>query len=234
MLIPRNFRFSPDSDIGAAGDDKTDDTTTDDSQTDDKTDDTTPDTGPDEKSFSQTQVDDIVKKRLDKDRRRRRKASSKSDAPKGGDDAAAILAEIKAERDGMRGDLEEIQWARATSKLELNEKQNNLLFSAWQGSDEDMPAFIQANGGVFGSINPDGDKKDEKKDDAPPNVDLPLGGTRKVDRSTDGGIVNIFEMEVDQLEQLGPHGVREEFEKIVADASRRSGAPPLPQVLRKK
>lgn len=48
--------------------------------------------------------------------------------------------------------------------------------------------------------------------------------------TTQGGVVDIWNLSVAQLEELGPEGIRREHEKILAQANRMSGAPPIPRV----
>jgi hypothetical protein len=48
------------------------------------------------------------------------------------------------------------------------------------------------------------------------------------------GAINIWNLSNDQIEQLGPHGLRAEHEKILAHARGRSGAPPMPKQTMKK
>ena len=52
----------------------------------------------------------------------------------------------------------------------------------------------------------------------------------RVDPITSGGLVDIFNLTHQQLADLGPHGLRVEFEKITAAGSRMSGAPTRPTV----
>lgn len=56
----------------------------------------------------------------------------------------------------------------------------------------------------------------------------------RVEPGTNGGLVDIWNLSGDQIEQLGPQGIREEHEKILAHANKRSGAPPVPRVMQRK
>lgn len=51
---------------------------------------------------------------------------------------------------------------------------------------------------------------------------------------TAGGLTDIWNLSADQIEQLGPEGIRAEHEKILAHANKRSGAPPVPRVMQRK
>lgn len=58
---------------------------------------------------------------------------------------------------------------------------------------------------------------------------------RKVDDLRDeAGLVDVFSLSPEQVLAMGPAKIREEFEKTVAVARERSGAPPLPAALRRK
>lgn len=66
-----------------------------------------------------------------------------------------------------------------------------------------------------------------------PPASAPLSPSR-VDPVTAGGLVDIWNLSLEQVNQLGPDGIRAEHEKILAAANRKSGAPPLPKVLQKR
>jgi hypothetical protein len=56
----------------------------------------------------------------------------------------------------------------------------------------------------------------------------------RVDPITSGAIVDIWKLSPAQLDQLGPSGVRREYERHLAEGARRSGAPRVPQHPRAK
>lgn len=56
----------------------------------------------------------------------------------------------------------------------------------------------------------------------------------KIEIPTVSGLVDIWNLSADQIDQLGPEGIRAEHEKILAAAGKRAGAPPVPKVLQKR
>jgi hypothetical protein len=61
------------------------------------------------------------------------------------------------------------------------------------------------------------------------------GAPRKVeDLRDEAGLVDVFSLTPEQVLAMGPTKIREEFEKTLAVARERSGAPPLPAALRRK
>lgn len=66
------------------------------------------------------------------------------------------------------------------------------------------------------------------------NAAPPSSVGNKVDPVTSGGLVDFWHMTPQQLEQLGSSGVRREYEKHLAEANRRNGAPPIPKVMQRK
>jgi hypothetical protein len=58
---------------------------------------------------------------------------------------------------------------------------------------------------------------------------------RKVDDlRDDAGLIDVFSLSPEQVMQMGPAKLREEFEKVIARSRELSGAPPLPAALRRK
>ena len=58
---------------------------------------------------------------------------------------------------------------------------------------------------------------------------------RTVDESRDSsGLIDVFSLSPEQVMQLGPQRLRSEFEKALNVARGMSGAPPVPEVSRKK
>ncbi len=52
----------------------------------------------------------------------------------------------------------------------------------------------------------------------------------RVDPLTAGGLVDIFNLDAAQLDQLGPQGLRTHFEKLLTAGNRANGAPQRPTV----
>lgn len=52
----------------------------------------------------------------------------------------------------------------------------------------------------------------------------------KVNPTTSGGLVDIFNLSMDQVIQLGPQGLRQHHEKNLEAARMRDGAPPIPKM----
>ena len=59
----------------------------------------------------------------------------------------------------------------------------------------------------------------------------PLGQGIEARRSH-RGLIDVFSLTDDEVNALGDHGVRREFERTLAHGRRASGAPPLPKALR--
>ena len=51
----------------------------------------------------------------------------------------------------------------------------------------------------------------------------------RVDPITAGGLVDIWNLRDDEIAQLGPQGMREQFEKLLAAGNKAAGAPPRPK-----
>lgn len=68
----------------------------------------------------------------------------------------------------------------------------------------------------------------------PPTAAPPSAAGTPVTPMTSGGLVDIWKLTPQQLDQLGPSGVRREFEKHLSEGARLSGAPPVPRAAQKK
>lgn len=66
----------------------------------------------------------------------------------------------------------------------------------------------------------------------PPAAAPNAGG--KVDRLTSGGLVDIFNLTLDQVVHLGPEGLRKHHEENLAAARSRDGAPPIPRMSKRR
>jgi len=64
----------------------------------------------------------------------------------------------------------------------------------------------------------------------PPVAAAPSAPAR-VDPVTAGGLVDIWNLPLEEINRLGPWGLRAEQEKILAAANQKAGAPPVPRVL---
>jgi hypothetical protein len=62
----------------------------------------------------------------------------------------------------------------------------------------------------------------------------PQAPSGAVNRLTTDGLVDLFNLGGDQIESLGPEGLRRIHEQNLAHGRSRSGAPPRPQVLRNR
>jgi len=184
----------------------------------------TPPAGTAERRFTSSEVESIVKERL-----ARVKASTPTPAPTpppapaGKVTLESLQAELAETR--LRGAFD-----KRTAKLSLPDDEVEDLFELYKGKSADvrdnwldakakksMPApttpstTTNANAGI------------EAKPVAAPNT------PGRVDPITSGGLVDIWNLTPQQLTDLGPSGLRAEFEKIQAAGSRAAGAPPRPK-----
>jgi hypothetical protein len=68
----------------------------------------------------------------------------------------------------------------------------------------------------------------------PPTAAPPSAAGNRVNAVTSGGLVDFWHMDHHQLDELGGDGIRQAFEKHIEVGRRRSGAPQVPAVVRKK
>lgn len=187
----------------------------------------TPVTDPGEKTFTQSQVDDIVKKRVAK-AKRKKPASTPEPKPTNGEPTVADLM-LKMERMEHKN-----EWKDAALVHKLDPAQSADFYDLWEAKKPEgtMDDFIASKLSIHGG-------KQTPKPPEDPAVETPKvslaqpASPRKVDRTNSEELVDIFELEPDEIERLGPQGVRKLFERVLDHAATKSGAPPLPAVLKK-
>lgn len=183
-----------------------------------------------EKKWTDGDVDRIVRERLDRDRRSRTRKAKKPSAPnpKQPDDGDDLEARLRAEFEATR------RFDRLALRHGLTEGQAERMFSRFQADAPDDPdAWLTRELEVWG-VTPTTDKQPDRPEETEaktlpePRVQVPTGAPAKVNRLEADGLIDIFALTQEERAQLGPDGIRREFEKILADHQRRSGAPPVP------
>lgn len=130
-------------------------------------------------------------------------------------------------------------FTRVTATAGLNDKQLARMEAAFNA---DKPADVAAWSTTYledmGFAKPSTTTIQNPNGITPPAVPgLPPAAAPTVPSAvnpmTSGGLTDIFNLSGDQIEQLGPQGMRAEFEKIITAGRRNSGAPPRPVMQRK-
>lgn len=190
---------------------------------------------PAEKLLPQSQVSTLIAEaKRDTEAKTRAKVLQEIEAAK-----APPPAKAAAKADGSMS-LEDVQsllardraFTRATATANLNERQLTRMEAALKADNpSDVAAWSAAYIEDLGLAKPQpqpapspGAAAEVKPPPAAPSAPA------KVDPITSGGLVNVFALTADQIDQLGPHGIREHFEKTVAVGRARLGAPPLPKL----
>ncbi len=191
--------------------------------------------------FTQADIDKAAKEATDRawgDARKKYQTKPATPVPPKTDDAdkgngVADLDAIRAEFDAKLK-FKDLAIARGLSPQQAE----RLLPSFMAAAPEDGTAWLAKELEVWGMKPPDGadgangKADDGKTDDGKVDLKLPGGpGPGKVDQSAPG-LVDIFELSDEQIEQLGPSGLREHYEKVLKVADQRAGAPPLPAMMR--
>ena len=176
---------------------------------------------PEVKTFTQEQLNTIVGQRIAEDRVRRpaKQEPAKAEKPAAESDVRAELEEMK-----LRNTFD-----RRVAKLDLKPEAEEDLFTLYKVQRPQDP-----DGWVKSKLESLGLKA--------ATVTTPINGTAptappaasttqpaKVDPITSAGVPDIWNYTHEQIEALGPSGLREHFEKILAAGHSRSGAPPMPR-----
>jgi hypothetical protein len=195
-----------------------------------------------EKTFTQGELDEIVKDRLAKERA----SQSKQTAAKvttTDDGEKLTMRELKAQMDAQEARR---SFDRRADKLGLSEDVADDLFSLSQiQKPEDLGAWLAKKSSLYGSGATQGAQAAGAKSTTTQNgtttettakiaAAAPGGAPAKVDTPTAGGLVDIWNLSLDQIVAMGPQGVRAAHEKNLAVGRQSSGAPPVPGVLRRK
>ena len=186
-----------------------------------------PASDPGEKMFSQSQLDEIVKKRVAKAKRGAKKPASTPEVkPTNGEPTVADLM-AKMERMEHRN-----EWKDAALVHKLEPAQSADFYDLWNAKKPEgtMEDFITSKLSIHGG-KPETTTPEDPKVDAPK---VSLTPPRKVDRFGTKELVDVTtDLELDEIERLGPEGVRKLFEAVLEDGHTKSGAPPMPRMLKK-
>jgi hypothetical protein len=201
-----------------------------------------PGTAPAEgKAFTQEQVNEIVQQRLAEDRARRSNGQQQQAAQKPGSQAtppAGMMPIDEVERIIERNTAFE----RVTATANLTDAQRGRMLAALkQERPEDVATWSRQYLEDMGlgrqpatttqTQTPNGNAATPM---SPPTAAPPSAAGNKVNPVTSGGLVDFWRMSPAELDQLGGQGLRQEYEKHLAVGKRLSGAPPVPQAMRRK
>jgi hypothetical protein len=191
------------------------------------------------RTFTQEQVNDIVKQRLADERARRgnegqqqtqQKPTGQANPPPPGmmsvDEVERIIERNTAfERVTAQANLTEGQRARMMQALKHERPED---VATWSRSYlEDLGLGRQSTTNPI----PNGTTAAPTQ---PPTAAPPSAAGNRVNPITSGGLVDFWRMQAHELEQLGGQGLRQEYEKHLAVGKRLQGAPPVPKAVQRK
>jgi hypothetical protein len=179
-------------------------------------------------TITKEDVNRIVRERLEEDRARR-PAAAPAAKPAQETSAKAADVDVRAELQEMK---QRLAFEKRTRTLELDDKKSEALFKVYQANPDGFEEAVT----VFGLKTPQqiATPNGSTVDPAKAGAAAPTAPSGPVNPITSGGVVDIFNLSVAQLDQIGPAGLRAEYEKIVAVGNARAGAPPVPKVLQRK
>jgi hypothetical protein len=179
-------------------------------------------------SFNQEDVNRIVASRLAEDRARR-PAQAPAVKPAPTNDAKTTDVDVRAELQEMK---QRLSFEKRTRTFELDDKKSEALFKVYQANPDGFEEAVS----VFGlkSPQPIATPNGSTTDPAKTGAAAPTAPSGPVNPMNSGGMVDIFNLSAEQIDQLGPAGLREHHEKNLAVGSQRAGAPPRPRVLQKR
>jgi hypothetical protein len=180
-------------------------------------------------TFNQEDVNRIVAKRLEEDRARRPAAAP---APKPADSVKTADVDVRAELQEMK---QRLVFEKRTRGYEFDEKRSETMFKVYQANPDGFEEVLSM---VATKPPPQpqqpATQNGSTADPAKTGASAPTAPTGAVNPQTSGGLVDLFALSESQLEQMGPAGVRAEYEKILQVGNHRAGAPPRPRVLQRK
>jgi hypothetical protein len=177
-------------------------------------------------SFNQEDVNRIVAKRLEEDRARRPAAPAAKPASE--TNAKTPDVNVLAELQGLK---QRLDYERRIRTLGWDDEKSEAMFPLFQASPDGFEKAVT----VFGkSPQPIATTNGSTTDPAKTGAAAPTAPSGPVNPMTSGGMVDIFNLSAEQIDQLGPAGLREHHEKNLAVGSQRAGAPPRPRVLQKR
>ncbi len=179
----------------------------------------------------QAEVDRIVKKRLGES-----KVEPKVEAKAEIDPEKLSKKDLKSELDLMRAEMARdrarLQFDKAALKLGVPDEAADDLFELHdKQKPEDTKAWLESKHGRLwtkAAATPTPPMQDPKQESTAKSPVTAPNAPTKVDPLTSAGIVDIFNLSAAQLDQLGPQGLRKEFEAAIKVGHRLNGAPPRP------
>ncbi len=180
-------------------------------------------------TFTQEQVNAIVADRV---------ARVKSAAPAAAPAPAPTAAPAgKVTLESLQAELHETRlratFDKSAAKLNLAEEDADDLFENWRNKPADTRSgwleakakrLMPATTTTPASTTTTNAVTNETRPAVAPNT------PGRVNPVTSGGLVDIWNLSPDELSNLGPAGLRTEFEKLTNAANRLAGAPPRPKV----
>lgn len=187
------------------------------------------------KAFTQEEVNRIAANAREEGRKAALKTAPPAPPPPsngaGGDDEKLTLKQLAArvEEAEMRTTFE-----KGARKLGLQDDAADALFDIYKAQrPPNAGEWFERMGTVFGlgskqtTTTTTTTAPTTEAPKPPPGAPRPPSN---VDPLTTGGLVDIFNLPIDQVIRMGPQGLRAEQEKILAHAHASSGAPPLPKM----
>ena len=172
---------------------------------------------PEAKTFTQEQVNAIVQQRLATERQSKQKAESPKGPPP---DWQAKFDELEQRR----------VFEKNIARYDANDEAAEILFNSFKTAAPDAASarqWVDDKAKAFG-MKPLGMNTTAPIQPTAPIASAPTAPV-KVEGQTVGGIPELFNLTGQQLNAMGPEGVRAAFEQILAIGNRMNGAPPIPR-----
>jgi hypothetical protein len=183
-------------------------------------------TAPAVKTFTQEEVNRIAANARAEGRAEKQAPAAKPAPESSTKTDVNVLAELQEMK-------QRLAFEKRTAKLELDDKKSDALFKVFQASSpegfEEVLSMV-ATKSPQPITTPNGSTVDPAKTGAA----APTAPSGPVNPMQSGGLVDIFNLTAAQIDQLGPAGLREHYEKNLAVGQQRAGAPPRPRVLQRK
>lgn len=192
------------------------------------------------KSFTQAEVDQIVKDRLAKATRATQQPAPKPTATDAGGEEKLTMRELKAQLDEERSRRE---FDRRASKLGLADEVADDLFTLSQvQKPADVGEWLTQKSKLFGSGATNGSAAagtsnasaaappQQQEQPAKPPAAAPSAPGKHDGFVDSGGMIDIYHLKPEQRAAIKPMQLREIHERNVRMGSSSSGAPPLPRI----